>query len=192
MQEERSDSPIYNYATFLETNIEEHESWYTFIRYEGNEENIEYLRSQIDTIDWHCETEEDMYSAFDIDTDNLVSEYTAKEMTKLNLNAFCDHRKFDGVLECITLNIKNIPEDLKQKKKDIINDENIKKVNRILSYGKISQFLTDEDYSGEDEDYSGEEESIDEDELSTSDEEDKIVLATNSLSLNSGKEKVLI
>jgi beta-glucosidase-like glycosyl hydrolase len=113
-------------------------------------------------------------------------------MTKLNLNAFCDHRKFDGVLECITLNIKNIPEDLKQKKKDIINDENIKKVNRILSYGKISQFLTDEDYSGEDEDYSGEEESIDEDELSTSDEEDKIVLATNSLSLNSGKEKVLI
>ena len=184
------------YATFMETNADDHESWYTFIKYNGNEENIKYLKNQIEYVDWHCETEEDMYSAFDLESETLVSETTAKEMTKLNLNAFTMHRKFDGVLDKITLNIKPVPEDLKQKKKDLINDDNIRKVNRILSYGKICQFITDEDFSGE-EDNGEDGETNDEEDYdsssSSSSEDEKIVLPLKSLSLSSEskKEKVL-
>lgn len=185
------------YATFMETNADEHESWYTFIKYNGNEDNLNYLKKQIESIDWHCELEEDMYSAFDLDMDALVSENTAKQMTKLNLNAFTMHRKFDGSLDRITLNIKSIPDDLKQKKKDLINDENIRKANRILSYGKICQFISDEDYSGEED---NEEEDLDtnDEDFSSSDSEeedkDKIVLPLRSLSIanENRKEKVLL
>ena len=135
-----------------------------------------------------------MYSAFDLESEILVSESTAKEMTKLNLNAFTMHRKFDGVLDKITLNIKPIPEDLKQKKKDLINDDNIRKVNRILSYGKICQFITDEDFSGEEDNEEGET-NDEEDNDSSSSEDEKIVLPLKSLSLSSSeskKEKVLV
>ena len=39
------------YAVLLETNEEEMESWYYFIKYNGNEENLNHLNEQLKKID---------------------------------------------------------------------------------------------------------------------------------------------
>ena len=183
----------YTYATFQETNIEEHESWLTFIRFQGNEKNLEYLKNQIESIDWHCEDENDMICAFDIDTKNLVSEQTAKEMCKIHLNSYTFHRKFNGSLEKINLGLKPIPENLKRKKKEYLNDKNIKTVNKILSYCKISDYLSDEDipegmedYNDSVDDYSSDSTSEDENDSEYSSDEDsenEKVILDNSIDI---------
>lgn len=139
----------YTYATLQETNIEEHESWLTFIRYQGNEDNLKHLREQLETVDWHCEDEDGMSSAFDLDTDYLVCEKTAKEMTKLDLNSEMPHKKFDGKLDKIDLGLREVTNEMTKKKKEKVNDKNIEKINEILSYGSIEEFLQDEDENSE-------------------------------------------
>lgn len=147
----------YTYATLQETNIEEHESWLTFIRYQGNEDALKHLREQLETVDWHCEEEEGMESAFDLDTDYMVCERTAKEMTKLDLNAYMPHKKFDGTLKQIDLDLKKITSDMTGKKKEKLNDKNIQRVNEILAYGQIEDYLSEEDENSEAEYVSGSE-----------------------------------
>jgi len=139
----------YTYATLQETNIEEHESWLTFIRYQGNEDNLKRLREQLEQVDWHCEEDEGMESAFDLDTDYLVCEKTAKEMTKLDLNAYMPHKKFDGELKEVKLQLKEVSSDLTKKKKERLNDKNIEKINEKLGYGQIEDFLSQEDENSE-------------------------------------------
>lgn len=135
----------FTYATLQETNIEEHESWLTFIRYQGNEESLKHLREQLETVEWHCEEEDNMDSAFDLDTDYLVCEKTAKEMTKLDLNAYMTHRKFDGKLQQINFELKDVNIEVTKKRKEKTNDKNIRKVNRTLRYGQIENYLNEED-----------------------------------------------
>ena len=91
------------YAILMETNDEEFEQWYYFIKVEGNEENLEYLHKQLEKIDW--EIMEDL-SAFELDMDYFVSAQTAKEMSKVSLNYYSDHRKFDGKLQKIDFDFK--------------------------------------------------------------------------------------
>jgi hypothetical protein len=64
------------YATIMETSGEECESWYYFIKYNGNEKNLEYLKQQIEQIEMYII---DDLSTFDIELEHLVSEKTRFE-----------------------------------------------------------------------------------------------------------------
>jgi hypothetical protein len=123
------------YAILMETNETEGESWYTFIKYQGNEEALLHLESQLDRIDWKIE--EDL-STFTLETGFLVSDTTAKEMIRVDLNAGGFHNKFDGKLEKIHFKIKK-------------KDSNVKKMNKVfnkLGYGQIKKFVDGEDLEG--------------------------------------------
>lgn len=151
-----------DYAVLMETSGEEMESWYYFIRVEGNEEQLKYLQEQLESVDWYIL---DDLSTFDLDLDHYVSAQTAKEMTKVELNHCSFHRKFDGKLKRIDLGLS---------KKDK-NKRKIKKVFDILGYGAIEEFIDDEDIdpedliSGSDSDYS---EDTDDESVSSSDSSD--------------------
>lgn len=127
----------YTYATLMETSGEESESWYYFIRYQGNEEALKHLSDQIESVDWYIL---DDLSTFDIEIGYLVSERTAKEMTKIDMNHTSFHRKFDGKLKKIDLGFK--PRHSTEKK--------MSKAFDILSYGQIEDYVTDEDIDPED------------------------------------------
>ena len=126
-----------DYAILMETNGEEMESWYYFIRVEGNEENLKHLQDQLEQVDWYILDE---YSTFDLDLEHYVSAQTAKEMTKVDLNHTSFHRKFDGKLQKI---------DFGFGKKDK-NKRKIKRINDVLCYGAIEVFIDDEDIDAED------------------------------------------
>ena len=127
------------YCILMETDPEQFESWYCFLKYEGNEENLKNLKAQIDKIEMYVE---DDYHTFDIDIENLVSATTAREMTKVELNSATFHRKFDGKLK--NVNIKLKPGDS--------NKRMIRKINKVLGDGNIDRFIDDEDttYNGGD------------------------------------------
>ena len=128
-----------NYVALMETNGKECESWYYFIRHEGNEEALKHLQNQLEQVDWYIL---DDLSTFDLDLEHFVSAQTAKEMTKLELNAQSFHRKFDGKLKKIDFNFR---------KKDLKNNERMmEKVFDILGYGQIEEFIDDEDLDPED------------------------------------------
>ena len=126
-----------DYAALMETSDKECESWYYFIRCQGNEEALKHLQNQLEEVEWYIT---DDISTFDLDLDHFVSAKTAKEMTKLELNSYAFHRKFDGKLKKINLNFKK-------------KDKNEKKMCRTfdqLGYGQIEDFISDEDLDSED------------------------------------------
>ena len=125
------------YVVLMETSGEECESWYTCIRYNGNENNLKHLNKQLESIDWYIL---DDLSTFDLELDKYVSAKTAKEMTKVDLNSNSFHRKFDGRLKKI---------DFDFKKKDG-NETRICKVFDVLGYGQIEEYISDEDIDDED------------------------------------------
>lgn len=125
------------YAILMESNDEEFEQWYYFIKVDGNEENLKFLEKQLKKIDW--EIMEDL-STFDLEMEYLVSAQTAKEMTKIDLNAYSFHRKFDGKLKKI---------DFEFKRKDG-NETKMCKVFDTLGYCKIEEYISDEDVDEED------------------------------------------
>ena len=148
------------YVALMETNGKECESWYYFIKYQGNEENLKHLSGQLESVDWYVL---DDLSVFDLDLDHFVSAKTAKEMTKLELNSYAFHRKFDGGLHRI---------DLGFKKKDK-TEKKIGKAFDLLSYGQIEDYIDQEDLDSEDltenesDDETSEEESSEEDHTET-------------------------
>lgn len=146
----------YTYATLMETSGEECESWYYFIRYQGNEEALQHLNKQLESVDWYVL---DDLSTFDLELEFLVSEQTAKEMTKIDMNHTSHHRKFDGKLEKITFPFK---------KKDS-DEKKMKRVYDVLSYGQIEDYIDQEDI--DEEDLTSREQSESEEEESGSDEE---------------------
>ena len=91
------------YAVLMETNGEECESWLYFIKHDGNEDKLQHLLKQLEQIEMYII---DDLSTFDLDLDHLVSEQTAKDMTKIELNSVSFHRKFDGVMKTINLGLK--------------------------------------------------------------------------------------
>lgn len=126
-----------DYAVLMETSGEEMESWYYFIKVEGNEENLNYLQKQLEDVEWYILGD---MSTFDLDLDHYVSAHTAKEMTKLEMYHCSFHRKFDGKLQKI---------DLGFGKKDK-NKKKIRKTFEVLGYGLIENFIDDEDLDPED------------------------------------------
>lgn len=149
----------YRYAILQETNGEECESWYYFIRYEGNEQALEHLSKQLDQVEWYIE---DHLSTFDLEAEVLVSEQTAKEMTKVDLNYYSFHRKFDGKLEMIDLGFTD-----KQS-----NRKKLSRAFKILGYGKIEKFIDQEDIDPEDLVSVSEDEDNSEEDYMTSEEDD--------------------
>jgi len=147
-----------SYAVLMETSGEEMESWYYFIKVEGNEDSLKYLQEQLEQVDWYIL---DDLSTFDLDLNRYVSAQTAKEMTKLDLNHSSFHRKFDGKLQKI---------DLGYSKKDK-NKKKIKKAFDILGYGLIEDYIDDEDIDAEDLISGSESDSEDTDEESVSSSE---------------------
>ena len=121
----------------METNAEECESWYYFIRREGNEENLKHLQDQLEKV--RMEIIDD-YSTFDLDLEHNVRATTAKDMTKVELNSVSFNRKFDGTLKKIDFGFKS-------------NDSNSKKIRKIcklLGMGQIDEYISDEDIDDED------------------------------------------
>lgn len=125
------------YAVLMETNGKECESWLYFIRVENNLKELEHLQKQLEKVDWYVL---DDLSVFELDLEHLVSAKTAKEMTKIELNAYQFHRKFDGKLNYI---------DLKFRKRDN-NERMMEKSFDLLGYGQIEDFIEDEDIDSED------------------------------------------
>ncbi len=120
----------YTYVILMET-TDENESIYFFIRYEGNEIVLDSLSSKIKDIIWY---NFDGFSTFDLDTSNIVSEKTAREMCQVLLNSSA-HRKFDGVIKDVDLDIEDTDSD----------EIKIEKVFDILGLGKIENFIDKED-----------------------------------------------
>lgn len=133
------------YVILMETNGDECESWYYFIKYQGNEDALKFLEKQLDQVEMFIVDE---YSTFDLDLENLVSETTAKEMTLVELNSVTFHRKFDGTMQLINIGLK---------KKDS-NEKRIKRVHDKLGMGKVEDYVDGEDVEDADE-LSGSEES---------------------------------
>jgi hypothetical protein len=125
------------YALLMETSGEECESWYYCIKYNGNEENLKHLQEQLESVDWYIL---DDLSTFDLELNYLIGEKTAKELTKLELNHHSFHRKFDGVLDKVELNLR---------KKDK-NEKKMVKVFDLLGYGQIEDYIDGEDLDEED------------------------------------------
>lgn len=125
-------SNSYRYAILMETNGEESESWYNFIRYEGNEEALQHLNKQLEKVEFYIV---DDMSTFDLELEHLVSEDTARQMCLVDLNAFMFHRKFDGKLEKI---------DFGFSRKDD-NEDRIEKVHDKLGFGDIDKFVDGEE-----------------------------------------------
>jgi hypothetical protein len=128
---------VNKYAVLQEMNDSEIECWLYFIKYQGNEEVLSKLQKDLESIEWEMMDEG---STFDLDLEHLVSEITAKEMTKLELNHHQWHRKFDGKLDKINFDFK----------KDDDNEDKMTKVCDILNYGQIDNFIGDEDIDEED------------------------------------------
>jgi hypothetical protein len=126
-----------NYVVLCETSGREFESWYYFIRYEGNEKALEYLQKQLEKIDMYIL---DDFSTFDLDLDHFFSETTAKEMTSLEVNSYSFHRKFDGKMAMISLGLK--------KRDD--NDDMLEKLFDKLGLGQIEDYVEDEDIDSDD------------------------------------------
>jgi hypothetical protein len=145
------------YAILMETNGEHCESWYYFIRHDGNEEALQHLQEQLQQVDWYVL---DDLSTFDLELDHLVSAQTAKEMSNVDLNPESFHRKFDGKLEQINFDFS------KKDRKD--NDRMIAKIYEMLGCGQIEDYIDDEDLDSE---YLGSSGSDTEDGASTDSEE---------------------
>jgi len=122
----------HRYAILTETNGGEYETWYTFIRYEGNEEAIHNLDEQFKKIRFYIIDE---LSTFEIEYKRLVGEQTAREMCKMDLNSYMFHRKFDGKLSLIDFGFS----------KNDRNDDRIEKINDKIGMGDIDRYIDKED-----------------------------------------------
>ena len=121
------------YAVLMETSPEDCESWYYFIKYNGNEDALNNIKAQFDKIKEAVIIDD--INLFDLDIENLISEECAKQLCMLEVNSVTYHRKFDGVLENI---------DFRFKKKD--DDETMMfKIFDKIGEGDIDLFVTIED-----------------------------------------------
>jgi hypothetical protein len=119
------------WVVLCETSGKECESWYYFIKYAGNEKALNYLQKQLEKIDMYIL---DDWSTFDLDLDHFFTKKTTEEMLKLEVNSYAFHRRFDGKLDLINLDLR--------RKDD--NEDKLEKVNDKLGYGQIEDYIKDE------------------------------------------------
>jgi len=116
----------------METSGEECESWYYFVKHEGNQDALDGLKSQLETVEQT--TVFDDMSTFDVDTEHLVSEQTVDDMILIEVNSVMYHRKFAGVMKPINLKLKNGEKDIKK----------LSKIDAKLGNGLIERYLSGE------------------------------------------------
>ena len=124
------------YAVFIETNYDDGESWYTFIRKKDNEVPLNALQRLLQKVDW-SRVEEESDSSFELNTEG-VSVQTAKEMSMLDLGLRYFHGKFDGLMKPVEIELKKKYRN--NKKAAVIND--------ALGWGHIADYLSGEDLKG--------------------------------------------
>lgn len=163
------------YAVIMETSGPDFESWYYFIKYEGNKEALQYINDQLNEI------EEDVVypdiSKFDIDLVNLVSLECVNQMIMLELNAVTYHRRFDGKLEMIDFGFRKKDKDSKR----------LFKVDDIIGDNKFENFIDDEfipeSHRPTDSDIDSDDDSISSSDSDNSEEKEEIELP-KSLKIN--------
>ena len=141
-----------NYAILMETDEDEVESWYYFIKNKDNEKALDFLETQLNKVDMKFE---DGLNIFILDKLNLVSETTVNEMCRVNLNHICFHKKFNDKLQLINFYLK---------KKDS-NYTMLEKINKKLKNQSIKNYIINENTlknseekdENEEEDYEAEE-----------------------------------
>jgi len=121
------------YAILSETDCELCETYYFFLRYDGNEKHLKLLYKDIDLAQG-TEIYDDVH-VFDMDIDNLVCEITAKQMCRVALNSESYHRKFNGELNLINFDFTDKDDD----------DSRSTKLHNKLAFGSIEDFIDDED-----------------------------------------------
>lgn len=115
------------YAVFIETSEEKRGMWYYFIKYDGNEANLNHLYKQLESIHW---TLLPGLCSFQLHIDHLVSEETAFQMCQLK-NQFLSHKKLDGKLKKIYFDFDE-------------HDGNVTKMGKVydvLKFGRISDYF---------------------------------------------------
>ena len=115
------------YAVFIETSEEKREMWYYFIKYDGNEANLNHLYKQLESIHWVLLPG---LCSFQLHLDHLVSEETAFQMCKVK-NQFLSHKKLDGKLKKIYFDFDE-------------HDGNVTKMGKVydvLKFGRISDYF---------------------------------------------------
>ena len=120
-----------HYVVLMETNFDEGQSWYYFLRWEGNEEVLKKLETDLESLPW----EDNDDCEFVIDTHHPVSEQCASDMIRVDLNSYSFHRKFDGKVDPIDFGFKKTDKDEKK----------MKRVMKLIGMGDISDFAHDED-----------------------------------------------
>lgn len=75
------------YATFLELNRKDHETYIYYLQYDGNEEELLALKDIIRDADFSGMSGD--YSEFDIDIDNLLSKSSVDEQIKIKFDGYC-------------------------------------------------------------------------------------------------------
>ena len=160
-----------SYAILVETSHEWRETWYSFINFKNNKENLYHLNKQLKSIDWKLIPH---LATFQLHLDPLVSSETASEMCQLTINQFLSHQKFDGKMKKIYFDINDD------------NDGNVTKMGKvydILKFGRISKFFSDreeeEDGEEEEDDYyrtttTNDDHHTDYDSITSSDSEDHL------------------
>lgn len=123
---------VSKYVVLMETSGPDCESWYYFIKHDGNEDALRFLSSQLESIDMDV-VYEDM-SKFDIDIENLISLEAVNQFIMLELNSVMYHRRYDGKLEMIDFGFKKSAKDSKRL---LIIDE-------MLGGGKIDMYVSDQ------------------------------------------------
>jgi len=114
------------YAVFIETSEEKRDMWYYFIKYDGNEANLNHLYKQLESIHW---TLLPGLCSFQLHLDHLVSEETAFQMCQVK-NQFLSHKKLDGKLKKIYFDFDE-------------HDGNVTKMGKVydvLKFGRISDY----------------------------------------------------
>jgi len=122
------------YVILSETDCDICETYMYFLKYNGNEFAINKLAEQIRDTE-ESEIYDDVH-VFNMDTVNMVSEQTATEMCRIELNnTESFHRKFDGVLTDIDFEINDDDDAM----------STLCKIHELLSFGSISEYIDDED-----------------------------------------------
>lgn len=113
------------YVIFSETNGTDLETWYFFINYEENKEELKYLKKLLEEIIYYDQT----LSIFRIDLENKISRKTAEEMISVKINDFMTHQIIDEKIKLPRIKMNGNP------------IKNIYKLYHIFGAGKLENYI---------------------------------------------------
>ena len=118
------------YAVLVEVDHKEEESYYCFLQYEGNENELKKLMCAMDNV---CFENLGDVSSYSLDIENLVSEQTAKEIQKLDVTNYMSAQIMNGTFK-LPFDVDDI--------RDNSNDDNIWKFDEYFYKSGIKKYFT--------------------------------------------------